>query len=91
MTKYVNQWHNPKDRHYGPAEYETEVSPKHYRGFEIYHRTMSVYDVVRNGVCVGQYAGLGGAQKDIDAYVDGSGIHYLSIPEDEPEAAPQMR
>jgi len=85
MTKYVNPWHNPKEPHYGPAEYETEVSPKHHRGFDIYHRTMSVFDVVKDGTCVGQYAGLGGAHRDIDAYLDGTGIHYLRIPGNDAE------
>lgn len=91
MAKYVNQWHKPKEPHYGPAQYETDVDSTQYRGFEIYRRTISVFDVVRDCVCVGQNAGLGGAQKDIDAYVDGTGIHYLSIPEVEPAPGPQMR
>lgn len=51
---------------------ETAAAPVEYKGFLIYHRVKSynpggnVFDIVKDGVCVGMYAGLNGAKKAID-------------------------
>lgn len=66
MTKYKNPWHRLDKREYGPAFYETDATPTEYRGYLIYHRTMAVWDVVKDGVCVTQLAGPTGAKRAID-------------------------
>lgn len=68
MTKvsYGNPWHKPGRPEYGPEFYQTDANPSEYRGYLIYHRTMSVWDVVDNGVCVTQRAGINGARSAID-------------------------
>jgi len=85
-TSYRNQWHRPEEPHYGPAVYETRFPSQPYRGFDVYERMPNVFDVVKDGVCVGQFAGYDGAKRNIDAYLDGEATHYLDVPE--AEAAP---
>lgn len=64
---YKNPWHKPGlEDTYGKPTYETDAEPEKYKGYLIYHRRISVWDVVLNGVCVGQYAGINGARKFID-------------------------
>jgi len=81
MTKYSNPWHDPEHPHMGPAEYVTDAPSRPYRGFDIYYRSPGVFDVVQDGACVGQFAGYGGACRNIDAYLEGSEVHYLVMPE----------
>lgn len=85
MARYRNPFHSPGRPEYGPPEYVTEVSPRHYRGFEIYHRGIEVYDVVQDGTCLGQFAGPDGARSNIDAYLDETGVHYLRMPSANPQ------
>jgi hypothetical protein len=66
LATYKNPWHQPAHREYGPAVYECQIAPVAYRGFLIYHRTPSVWDVVKDGVCVTQRAGPTGARQAID-------------------------
>ena len=70
ITYYRNPWHNPGRPEYGPAVYSTGVAPKEYRGYLIYHRQTNVWDVVKDGVCVTQCAGLGGAKRAVDAMLE---------------------
>lgn len=52
---------------YGPVMYSTEVKPKEYKGHLIYERIAgSVWDVVKDGVCLTQRAGPNGARQYID-------------------------
>lgn len=69
-TLYRNPWHKPGRPEYGPEFYSTDVAPKAYRGYLIYHRLPKVWDVVRDGVCVTQRAGFGGAKQAIDALLE---------------------
>jgi hypothetical protein len=63
MTRYRNPWFNPRDRHYGPAFYETDATPSECNGFLIYERVKGhVFDVVKDGACVTQMAGPNGAR-----------------------------
>ena len=83
MATYKNPWHilgkqrGGKSTAYGPPEYQTYATPTEYKGYLIYERIPgSVWDVVKDGVCVTQRAGLGGAKQAIDgrlnaAYVAG--------------------
>lgn len=66
MTTYKNPWHKPGKPEYGPINYETNVLPTEYNGHLIYHRLNSVWDVVKNGVCITQRAGFNGAKRYID-------------------------
>ena len=63
MTRYRNPWHKPGKPEYGPAFYETVVSAKGCNGYLIYHRHVSVWDVVKDGVCITQRAGPNGAHE----------------------------
>ena len=64
---YKNPWYKAGlEDTYGKPTYETDAEPTNYKGFLIYHRRISVWDVVLNGTAVTQRAGLYGAQKFID-------------------------
>jgi len=76
MTKYQNPWHDPLKPYHGPECYHTAVEPEEYKGFLIYHRTPLVWDVVLDGVCVTQRAGINGARKYIDQHAAGDVPHY---------------
>lgn len=71
MTTYRNPWFKPGKPEYGPAEYQTDVEPAEYRGFLIYRRNSVVWDVVKDGACVGQYAGPNGARGFVDKRIAG--------------------
>lgn len=66
-VRYRNPWHEPHSQTYGPREYETDARPQSYRGYLIYERIKGVcWDVVKDGECVTQMAGLDGARRAID-------------------------
>ena len=75
QATYKNPWHNPSNRHAGPEVYTTDAHPTKYRGFLIYHRINStvkggdVFDIVKDSVCVSQYAGMAGAKNHIDILI----------------------
>jgi hypothetical protein len=67
MATYKNPWHKRFEPMYGPAEYSTNVKPEEYKGFLIYERIDgAVWDVVKDGACVAQRAGINGAKQYID-------------------------
>lgn len=73
MTRYQNPWHDTDNDCYGPACYSTSAHPVEYKGFLIYERIKSsVWDVVLDGVCVTQRAGLNGAKSYVDNHVSGN-------------------
>lgn len=65
MTRYRNPWHRADARDmYGPEFYETDAAPIAHAGSLIYERIRGkVWDVVRDGACVTQRAGLDGAKE----------------------------
>lgn len=64
MVKYKNIFRPFKD---SPLFYETDVSPVAYKGYLIYQRIKGTcFDIVKDSVCLGQYAGINGAKKRID-------------------------
>lgn len=66
--EYANPWHKPHGKGYGPDVYRTDAKPREYRGYLIFERIPAVcWDVVKDGVCVTQRAGLNGAKRAIDA------------------------
>ncbi len=63
-TFYGNPWHKPGRPEYGPALYEARGKPVAHAGALIFERVSGcVWDVVVNGVCVTQRAGLRGAKQ----------------------------
>lgn len=67
MATYRNPWHKTNGG-YGPAMYETSAKPVVYGGYEIFERVAGhVWDVVKDGVCITQRAGINGAKQAIDA------------------------
>lgn len=62
---YQNPWHNQDDRYSRPL-FECEKRPTEYKGYKIYHRIKDCFDIVKDGVCISQMAGLNGAKKAID-------------------------
>jgi len=67
-TRYKNPWYNPRrNSSYDPEYYETDAKPKEYKGYLIYERIPGqVWDIVKDGVCVGQMAGPNGARQRVD-------------------------
>jgi hypothetical protein len=67
MTSYINPWYKPGQDMYGPKEFTTDVKPTEYKGYLIYERIQGqVWDVVKDGRCVSQRAGINGAKQKID-------------------------
>lgn len=67
-TTYKNPWHR---KGHGPPKYRTESRPTKYRGHLIYQRIKGhVWDVVKDGACITQRAGMGGAKRAIDAITE---------------------
>jgi hypothetical protein len=70
-TRYKNPWHKPGKPEYGPAFYETTARPTEYHGCLIYQRIKGAcWDVVRDGACIHQMAGLNGAKRAIDQDIE---------------------
>lgn len=70
MATYTNPWYKPGKPEYGPPTYETRAVPMEYHGYLIYERIPGTcWDVVKDGACVTQRAGLSGAKWFIDARV----------------------
>ncbi len=70
MHSYQNPWHNPIKPEYGPAFYSTGAKPEPYMGYLIFQRIERVvWDVVKDGVCVTQRAGINGAKRFIEEAV----------------------
>jgi len=64
MARYRNSFHNPHSTQYGPEYYETDAKPIEFMGVQIYERLKGIcWDVVVDGVCVANRAGLNGAEK----------------------------
>lgn len=88
MTKtstYRNPWHQPTQSQYGPARYSTDATPTEYRGFLLYERIPGpvgrcVIDVVRDGECVTQRAGMNGARRAVDERISAEDVRELYAP-----------
>jgi hypothetical protein len=78
MTIYKNPWYKPQNPMYGPENYSTDEKPVLYCNYLVYERIKGhVWDVVKDGTCVTQLAGLNGAKKAIDELqaADDQGAH----------------
>lgn len=71
-TEYINGFHHPNggSQTYGPPIYITNSEPVEYRGLLIYKRFDACFDVVKDNICIGNYAGLRGAKGLIDKIID---------------------
>lgn len=66
MAKYTNPFYSPKILGSQP-EIQTDVQPIEHKGYLIYERIKgSVWDIVKDGICVTMMAGLNGAKRAID-------------------------
>ncbi|MFB6456526.1 hypothetical protein ACE38W_14730 [Chitinophaga sp. Hz27] len=71
MALYKNPFHKKGYQDSSPV-IATEAIPIIYKGHEIYHRIKSntpggnVFDIVKDGTCVGMNAGINGAKQKID-------------------------
>lgn len=68
MTIYINSFYD-NDKLNRKQYLETDATPVKYKGFLIYHRTYSIFDIVKDGICIGMYAGLNGAKGRIDTLI----------------------
>ncbi len=66
--RYKNPWHNPENRYSGPAYYETDKRPKQHLDYFIFKIHRMRYDLVKDGVCVRQFAGPNGAIRFLNEY-----------------------
>lgn len=67
-TTYKNPWYL-KNRTTSNATFESDAKPIEYKGYLIYERQefgYPIFDVVKDGSCVAQLAGLNGAKTKID-------------------------
>jgi hypothetical protein len=66
MVQYKNTFYNQTVNDSKPV-IQTEVTPKEYKGYLIYERIKGVcFDIVKDGACIGMYAGVNGAKGFID-------------------------
>lgn len=76
MNEYRNSFYHPLHS-LDPEIYQTEAKPVEYRGYLLYQRIKGrCWDVVRGGVCVGQYVGKSGATGFIDRLLDGGATEW---------------
>ncbi len=73
---YKNPWHDPRNND-SPAFYSTNHEPEIYKGYQIFNRIpgeigRGIWDIVKDDVCISQYAGPNGARKAIDEIVNES-------------------
>ncbi len=71
MFSYTSNWRGDKGQ---PMNYTCETKPEEYRGYQLFTRIKGkpgnqVIDVVKDGVCVTQMAGLNGARQAVDQMV----------------------
>jgi len=70
---YLNKFHNPRNQ-YSSEYLNCDTPPVEYKGFLVFHRIVSkenggnVFDIVKDGECIGMYAGINGAKRFIDGY-----------------------
>jgi hypothetical protein len=85
-TTYRNSFYKPdgvdgagRPCAYGPKFYETESVPVEHAGLLIYQRQefgYPVFDVVKDGVCLSQMAGLGGAKWAAETLAQGKPLSH---------------
>lgn len=72
VYSYINTFHMPLNP-YSQKILTCDTPPVEYKGYQIFHRVKSankdanVYDIVKDGKCIGMYAGPNGARRKIDS------------------------
>ena len=72
-TTYKNPWHKNEFGTTTTEMFVSDSTPHEYKGHLIYERRefgYPIFDVVKDGVCVTQLAGLNGAKAKIDRLLD---------------------
>lgn len=64
-TSYVNKFYNKNYTNSVPI-ITVDSEPTLYKGYNIYKRYSQMFDIVKDGICVGMCAGLDGAKRRID-------------------------
>ena len=64
--RYKNPYHDPWKHYLGPEYYESNARPTKYGGYLIIRRLPQVWDIVKDGECVGQMAGKKKKKRAID-------------------------
>jgi hypothetical protein len=65
QTSYKNKFYNKNFQNSTPIITVNSL-PVLYKGYNIYKRFSNLFDIVKNGICVGMCAGLEGAKRRID-------------------------
>jgi hypothetical protein len=66
MARYKNPFYSPKYDNSKPI-IQTDAKPIGYKGYLIYERIKGIcFDIVKDGACVGMYAGINGAKEAVD-------------------------
>jgi hypothetical protein len=73
MVTYKNSFYDNDKKDRNPV-LTTDLKPVEYKGYLIYHRINStiksgnVFDIVKDDICIGMYAGINGAKQRIDTW-----------------------
>jgi hypothetical protein len=65
LNSYKNSFYS-KTAHGSEPLLATDTTPILYCGYTIYKRLDVCFDIVKDGVCIGMYAGINGAKRQID-------------------------
>ena len=65
QTSYINKFYNKNYQNSVPV-ITVNNEPELYKGFKIYKRYTNMFDIVKDGVCIGMCAGSNGAKRRID-------------------------
>jgi hypothetical protein len=65
IVRYKNSFYKKSTPESKPVLF-CDKGPVEYKGYLIYQRMKDCFDIVKDGVCIGMYAGINGAKKSID-------------------------
>jgi len=68
MKTFVNSFYNVKNVPYSQPSYDFREDDfvETYKGYDIWRHSISQWDIVKDGIIVGNYAGINGARGRID-------------------------
>jgi len=68
MATYLNSFYKENLKE-GSKYINTDSIPVEYKRHLIYRRNLNVFDIVKNDICIGVYAGINGAKGRIDQLI----------------------
>lgn len=74
MAEYINSFYNERN----PRSYKTISGSRYletYKDFDLYKYSDNEFHIVKDGICIGMFAGLNGAKREIDNPM------YIKIPQ----------